>query len=119
MGNALYRSKLDDQGRPVGGVEVLMRGLHKAIGVSIYRVTGSIYLTDLEGAVYKCDRNGQRKKVFFQEERRAFTGYPPVFIQLYTYVLYSRDLFRIMGVAELATQHRSGMRSVYSSHLAS
>ncbi|OJJ94716.1 hypothetical protein ASPACDRAFT_1860733 [Aspergillus aculeatus ATCC 16872] len=74
QGNALYRVGLDVKGRPVGKPEILARGLHEAIGVSLDRKTGDIFLTDLGGGVYRCDRDGKRKDNLYQEDGRAFTG---------------------------------------------
>ncbi|CEL10462.1 hypothetical protein ASPCAL13581 [Aspergillus calidoustus] len=74
FGNALYRVKLDSDGRPVGKPEIVVRGLHEAIGLSIDHVSGDIFLTDLGGGVYSCDRDGKRKKTLCQEDGKAFTG---------------------------------------------
>ncbi|RAL13072.1 cytochrome P450 [Aspergillus homomorphus CBS 101889] len=74
LGNALYRVKLDGEGRPMGQPEILVRGLHEAIGVSIDRESGDIYLTDLGGSVYRCDRDGKQKETVYREDGRAFTG---------------------------------------------
>ncbi|KAL4786958.1 cytochrome P450 [Aspergillus varians] len=73
-GNALYRVKLSEDGRPVGKPEIVVRGLHEAIGVSIEQGSGDILLTDLGGSLYRCDRSGQRKEVLYREDGRAFTG---------------------------------------------
>ncbi|KAL5044012.1 hypothetical protein BDW71DRAFT_216028 [Aspergillus fruticulosus] len=72
-GNALYRVQLDEEGHPVGKPEILVRGLHEAIGVSLEQKSGDIYLTDLGGSVYRCSRNGE-KQVLYREDGRAFTG---------------------------------------------
>ncbi|RDW93856.1 putative 3-hydroxyacyl-CoA dehydrogenase [Aspergillus mulundensis] len=72
-GNALYRVDLDTEGRPVGKPEIVIRGLHEAIGVSLDRKSGDIYLTDLGGSIYRCNRDG-KKEVLYREDGRAFTG---------------------------------------------
>jgi hypothetical protein len=74
LGNALYRVKLDSNGRPQGKHEIVVRGLHEAIGLSIDRGSGDIFLTDLGGGIYCCDRDGKRKKTLCQGDGRAFTG---------------------------------------------
>ncbi|KAL4765940.1 cytochrome P450 [Aspergillus foveolatus] len=72
-GNALYRVQLDRDGRPVGKPEILVRGLHEAIGLSLSKKSGDMYLTDLGGSVYRFTRDG-KKQVLYQEDGRAFTG---------------------------------------------
>jgi sugar lactone lactonase YvrE len=72
-GNALYRIQLDREGRPVGKPEILVRGLHEAIGLSLSQKSGDIYLTDLGGSVYRFSRDG-KKQVLYREDGRAFTG---------------------------------------------
>lgn len=72
LGNALYRVKLSEEGKPVGKPDIVARGLHEAIGLSIEK-SGDIVLTDLGGSIYRCDRNG-KKQVLYREDGRAFTG---------------------------------------------
>jgi hypothetical protein len=72
FGNALYRVKLSEEGRPVGKPEIVTRGLHEAIGLSVEK-SGDIVLTDLGGSIYRCDRSG-KKNVLYSEDGRAFTG---------------------------------------------
>ncbi|PYH99432.1 cytochrome P450 [Aspergillus ellipticus CBS 707.79] len=77
LGNSLNRMRLDGEGLPVGAAterEVLVRNLREAIGLSLDRETGDIYLTDLSGCIYRCDRDGKRKERLYEEEGRAFTG---------------------------------------------
>lgn len=72
LGNALYRVKLSEEGKPVGKPDIVARGLHEAIGLSIEN-SGDIVLTDLGGSIYRCDRSG-KKEVLYSEDGRAFTG---------------------------------------------
>lgn len=72
LGNALYRVKLSEEGKPAANPEIVTRGLHEAIGLSIEK-SGDIVLTDLGGSIYRCDRSG-KKEVLYSEDGRAFTG---------------------------------------------
>ncbi|PWY88641.1 cytochrome P450 [Aspergillus sclerotioniger CBS 115572] len=75
LGNSLNRVKLDKEGVPVSGkVEVLVRNLREAIGVSLDRENGDFYLTDLGGCVYRWNRDEKKKEKLYEEDGRAFTG---------------------------------------------
>lgn len=72
LGNALYRVKLSDDGKPVGKPEIVSRGFHETIGLNIEK-SGDILVTDLGGSIYRCNRDG-KKEVLYSEDGRAFTG---------------------------------------------
>ncbi|PKY00359.1 hypothetical protein P168DRAFT_244397 [Aspergillus campestris IBT 28561] len=79
IGNSLNRLHLDQFGHPLPsmsplGYELLTRNLHEAIGLKLDLPNNNIYLTDLGGHLYRCDRDGKNKVTLLSDENRAFTG---------------------------------------------
>jgi DNA-binding beta-propeller fold protein YncE len=79
FGNSLNRLCLDHFGFPLPntsrlGYEVLSRNLNEAIGLKLDLPKNSIYLTDLGGNLYRCDRDGKHRVKLLSDENRALTG---------------------------------------------
>ncbi|PLB52884.1 hypothetical protein P170DRAFT_444770 [Aspergillus steynii IBT 23096] len=79
FGNSLNRLRLDRFGLPLPymsdlGYEVLSRNLNEAIGLKLDLPNNSIYLTDLGGTLYRCDRDGKHRVKLLSDENRALTG---------------------------------------------
>lgn len=78
-GNSLNRLRLDHVGLPVPnmshlGYELLSRNLNEAIGLKLDLANNSIYITDLGGNLYRCDRDGKHRVKLLSDENRALTG---------------------------------------------
>ncbi|KAI2635771.1 3-hydroxyacyl-CoA dehydrogenase [Hypomontagnella submonticulosa] len=56
-----------------GRYEIVVRNLHEAIGIQLDLKNRHIYATDLGGAVYQFDMNGENKKALYQDGS-AYTG---------------------------------------------
>ncbi|KAL5362931.1 hypothetical protein BJX96DRAFT_177619 [Aspergillus floccosus] len=79
FGNSLNRLRLDHFGLPLPqmshlGYEVLNRNLNEAIGLKLDLLHNNIYLTDLGGNLYRCDRDGKNRVKLLSDENRALTG---------------------------------------------
>lgn len=79
FGNSLNRLYLDHFGLPLPhtsciGYDILSRNLNEAIGLKLDIPNNSIYLTDLGGNLYRCDRDGKNRIKLFSDENRALTG---------------------------------------------
>lgn len=81
LGNTINRAKLDSlravkdkatTSLPGKDYEIVVRGLHEAIGLKLDTKNQHIYATDLGGSVYRFDKDGSNKKVVY--EGSAFTG---------------------------------------------
>lgn len=81
FGNSLNRARLDlSSGLVVQSPsqqkqhEVIFRNLNEAIGLALDPRDGRVYMTDLGGNIYQCDRDGKRGGKLYTEDSRAFTG---------------------------------------------
>ncbi|KAL4807211.1 hypothetical protein BDV18DRAFT_159430 [Aspergillus unguis] len=79
FGNSLNRLGLDESGLALPcastlGYEVLNRNLNEAIGLKLDIPNNQIYLTDLGGSLYRCDRDGRGRVKLLSDENRALTG---------------------------------------------
>lgn len=79
FGNSLNRLHLDHFGLPLPhksrlGYDILNRNLNEAIGLKLDLPNNSIYLTDLGGNLYRCDRDGKNRIKLLSDEKRALTG---------------------------------------------
>ncbi|KAL2828384.1 hypothetical protein BDW59DRAFT_170906 [Aspergillus cavernicola] len=74
FGNSLNRLRLDLPSTPRLGYEVLNRNLNEAIGLKLDLANNSIYVTDLGGNLYCCDRDGKHRVKLLSDENRALTG---------------------------------------------
>ncbi|KAH8651098.1 3-hydroxyacyl-CoA dehydrogenase [Xylariales sp. PMI_506] len=54
--------------------QVLVRHLNEAIGLKLDVEAGHMYLTDLGGALYRCDLDGKNKQKIYSSDDRALTG---------------------------------------------
>ncbi|KAL3476572.1 hypothetical protein BJX99DRAFT_246766 [Aspergillus californicus] len=76
FGNSLNRLCLDHFSLPLPstsrlGYEVLNRNLNEAIGLKLDLPNNSIYLIDLDGDLYRCNRDGKYRVKLLSHENRA------------------------------------------------
>ncbi|KAK3393684.1 hypothetical protein B0H63DRAFT_386091 [Podospora didyma] len=71
-GNSLNKASLETNGG-FDSYQILVRGLHEAIGLAIDKKNRHIYATDLGGAVYRFNMDGSDKKKFY-EDQGSFAG---------------------------------------------
>ncbi|KAF5720953.1 alcohol dehydrogenase [Fusarium mundagurra] len=80
-GNTINRAKLDritkvareGASKPGTDYEVIVRGLHEAIGIKLDSKNCRIFATDLGGSMYQCNMDGGNKKKVY-EGPGAFVG---------------------------------------------
>jgi len=81
FGNSVNRAKLDlatglfaksEDGK--APYEVIVRHLNEAIGLKLDQANGHLYVTDLGGSLYRCNRDGSGKERVYSSEDRALTG---------------------------------------------
>ncbi|PLN83884.1 NAD(P)-binding protein [Aspergillus taichungensis] len=79
FGNSLNKVNLDAAGLPEPltssrKYEIVTRNLNEAIGLTLDREHGCLYITDLGGSIYRCNLDGTKKERLHLDDSRAFAG---------------------------------------------
>ncbi|KAK3387851.1 hypothetical protein B0H63DRAFT_509558 [Podospora didyma] len=80
FGNSLNRIQLGDDGllldakAAAARPHVMTRNFHETIGLKLDAKNGHVYVSDLGGAIYRCDLSTGKKTTLVSGEEWAFTG---------------------------------------------
>lgn len=73
-GNTLNRARMGVAAGESVKHEIIAQNFDEAIGLKLDPTTQSIFVSDMGGTVWRCDFDGSRKSVVFQDKSNAFTG---------------------------------------------